>query len=64
MLHEIPTLLYGIHVNGKHYNSMIYPAPQNASIDKICTNLIDEKYSMTFFKPPFCRIVRYEIPVS
>lgn len=61
VLHEIPTLLHGIRVKGKHYNSMIYPAPRNASIDKICANLISEKYSMTFFEPPFCLIQRYEL---
>lgn len=63
ILHEIPTLLYGIKVKQKHYNSMIYPAPSSASIDKICVKLTEQTYSMTLLKPPFCNIHRYPINV-
>jgi len=64
ILHEIPTLIFGIKVNEKHFNSMIYPAPVKASIDKICTKLISEDYGMTLFEPPFCNIYKYVIPLD
>lgn len=69
VLQEIPTLLYGITLDrSQHggsqtqYGSMIYPAPPNARIDKICEKIVNEVYGMTFFKPPYCKISKYEIP--
>lgn len=61
ILHELPTLVHGVQVRGKWYRSMIYPAPVSARIDRIAQRLIDETYALTFFKPPFCTLERYEI---
>jgi hypothetical protein len=59
VLHELPTLIYGITIDGKHFNRMIYPTSKSANLDNISNNVINNIYGDINFPPPYCSIDKY-----